>query len=80
MSEIRYPSMSIQRYQRLQGLQMVMIEQSKKRSRELVREQNELDNDIIEGHVVIPRQRHLSNVESSNELLQRLKFYHGVMD
>ena len=85
MNEIRYPAMDLnvllaqmEKQEELRQKQEVSrIKEVKRKVKKHEREQRDLERDDMACDGVFSVHDHMSNIESSNQLLQRLQYYHG---
>lgn len=85
MNEIRYPAMDynvllaqMEEQERLREKQDLQRQRNIKRTRlKFEREQRDLERDDLACDGFFSHHDHTSNVEASNQLLQRLQFFHG---
>jgi len=85
MTEIRYPQMDLNVLLAQMEKQEVLrqkqeasrIKEMKKKVQRYEREQRDLDRDDMACDGIFSHHDHMSNVEASNKLLERLQYYHG---
>lgn len=85
MNEIRYPAMDLNvllaQMEKQEALRQKheasRIKEIKRKVHKYEREQRDLERDDLACDGVFSAHDHMSNVEASNQLLQRLQYYHG---
>lgn len=85
MNEIRYPAMDYNvLLAQMEEQERLREKQEKQRGRnikrvqlKLQREQRDLERDDLACDGVFSHHDHMNNVEASNQLLQRLQYFHG---
>ena len=85
MTEIRYPQMDLnvllvqmeKQEEMRQKNEASRLKEIKRKVQKYEREQRDLERDDLACDGVFSVHDHMSNVEASNQLLQRLQYYHG---